>query len=204
MSDQLSVAERAILVGVALSVVAGAALSGMVGVAGWLVVLAAVAAGWRYVPGFWRTTLAGAVGGVAAGVVILGPGFRLAMRIVALTSSRPTIVPEFTIGGTLFIVILVGGVLGGMFGVGGALLRRGLGLSRLMASSLMATLLIGMLLLDTGIRDEFVRLGASLWVNIVMFGSIAFLYALAANRIMERIGWIKSPERSLADSGVRG
>jgi hypothetical protein len=204
MSDQLSIAERAILVGVALSVVAGAALSGMIGVAGWLVVLAAVGAGWRYVPGFWRTTVAGAVGGVAAGVVILGPGFRLAMRIVALTSSRPTIVPEFTIGGTLFIVILVGGVLGGMFGIGGALLRRGLGLSGLTASASMAVLLIGMLFLDGELRGEFMNLGASPWVNVPMFGSVAFLYALAANRIMDRIGWNKSRERSLVASGVQG
>jgi hypothetical protein len=204
VSEQLSIAQRAILVSVALSVVVAAALSGVVGGAAAIVVLAAFAAGWRYVPGFWRMVLSAAIGGVIAGLLVLGPGFRVAMRVVAIMSTRPTIVPEFTIGGTLFIVVFVGAMLGGTFAVAAALIRRAFGLSAPVTAGLMAVALIGMLLLDTGLRGEFVELGAGPWFNIPMFGGVVFAYGLAANRIMDRVETFRSRQPSREPAGVPG
>jgi len=171
-------------VAVALSFVVSGVLSDLVGAQAWLVTVIAVGAGWRYVPGFWRTVLAGAAGGAIAGVTILGPGFRLAMRIVAVLD--PVRVPEFTIEGTLFILIMVGAFLGAILAIGAALIRRGLDLSRTVMTGWMSAVIMGLLLLDTGTRDEFMDLGAGAWLNIPMFGSVVFLYALVANRLIER------------------
>ena len=53
---------------------------------GWsmAVLLMGIGAGWLLVPGFWRSSLYGAIGGVVAGLLILGPGLRIAMRVVAI------------------------------------------------------------------------------------------------------------------------
>lgn len=186
LPEQLSNQQRAILVGVALSVVVAGFLSSFLGAAMWLLVLISVAAGWRYVPGFWRTILIGGLAGAVAGAVILGPGFRVAMRVVAVLSARPTRVPEFSIAGTMFIVIFVGVFLGAIFAVGAALVRRGLGLSGPVTAALMSVALIGLLLGDTGVRSEFVELGAGPWFNISMFGGVAFLYGLGTNKLIDR------------------
>ena len=152
----------------------------------WVLALASLAVGWRFVPGFLRTIGIGAAAGAVAGALILGPGFRLAMRVVAVLSTRPSRVPEFTLEGTLFIVVFVGVILGAIFGVGAALFRRGLRLSATMTAGLMTIALIGMLLLEPGLRSEFVELGAGPWFNIAMFGAVVFLYGLAANKLVVR------------------
>ena len=75
-----------------------------------VVVLVGVGAGVLLVPGFWRSSLHGAIGGVAAGLLVLGPGLRIAMRVVAILD--PVRSPEFTVGGTMLIIIGVGVVMG--------------------------------------------------------------------------------------------
>jgi hypothetical protein len=79
------------------------------------VILIGIGAGWLLVPGFWRSSLYGAIGGVVAGLLVLGPGLRIAMRVVAILD--PVRSPEFTVGGTMFIIIGVGVMMGGIFGV---------------------------------------------------------------------------------------
>jgi hypothetical protein len=61
-----------------------------------------------------------------------------------------------------------------------------------------------MLLLDTGLRDEFVELGEGPWLNIPMFGGVVFLYGLAANRIMDRVERLRSGQPSREPVGVPG
>lgn len=81
-----------------------------------LLVVAGLAAGiaWRWIPGFWKTVASGAAGGALAGLVILAPGFRVAMRMVAIMD--PSRSPEFSFSGTIFIMIMVGVVMGGLLG----------------------------------------------------------------------------------------
>jgi hypothetical protein len=162
------------------------AASGLLGSVGSMaVVLIGVGAGWLLVPSFWRSALHGAIGGVVAGLLVLGPGLRIAMRVVAILD--PVRSPEFTIGGTMFIIIGVGVIMGGIFGVIGNIARRGFGIPSRVAAlvpSLLVMLLIG---LDTELRSEIVELGAGPWLNIPMFGAVAVGYGALWARVVTRL-----------------
>jgi len=138
------------------------------------VIVFGIGAGWLLVPGFWRSSLHGAVGGVAAGVLVLGPGFRIAMRVVAILD--PVRSPEFTVGGTMFIIIGIGGVMGGIFGVIGNVLREGFNVPARGAGLVPALLVMLMIGLDSELRNEIVGLGAGPWLNVPMFGAVALAY----------------------------
>lgn len=202
MYDRLSIQQRVLIVSVALSVVASGVLSNIYGGVAWVIALVFLAAGWRYVPGFWRTISSGALGGVIAGLLLLGPGFRLAMRVVAIL--EPTRAPEFTIGGTLFIVVFIGGMFGGIIAVGAALVRRGLGVSGPLTAGLMTVTIMGILLVDSELRSEFVDLGAGPWLNIPMFGAVVVLYGLAANRVGDMVEKKGSRQQSREPAEVQG
>jgi hypothetical protein len=133
-----------------------------------------IGAGWLLVPGFWRSSLHGAVAGAAAGVLILGPGLRIAMRVVAILD--PARSPEFTVGGTMFIIIGIGVVMGGIFGVIGNVLRGGFNVPGRGAGLIPALLVMLMIGLDSELRNEIVGLGAGPWLNIPMFGAVALAY----------------------------
>ena len=149
------------------------------------VIAAAAAVAWRYVPEFWRTVLYGAASGAIAGLVILGPGFRIAMRIVAIIDPFKT--PEFTVGGTLFIVVGIGGLFGGVLGIVGCLTRQAVGLgSTFVSGAILSAIVMGSLLADSDLREEFIELGSGPWVNIPMFGLVALAYAIAAMRMASR------------------
>jgi hypothetical protein len=121
--------------------------------------------------------------GVIAGALILGPGFRLAMRVVAILDIRQV---EFTLGGTIFVIVGVGVIFGGVFGITAAFLRRGLAWSGSIMAGVTTAAIIGLLLLDTGLRAELVDLGAGPWLNIPMFTAVVFGYGLFANRLIDR------------------
>jgi hypothetical protein len=148
-------------------------------------VAAAGAAAWRTVPGFWRSVLAGGVGGAVAGIVILGPGMRLAMRIVAVLDPLRT--PEFTVEGTVFLVVAIGGVFGGVLGIVATLLRRGLDLSVRATTGAVTVLLMGLFLAEPDVRAEFVELGAGPWMNVPMFTVVVLGYGYAAVRLAARL-----------------
>jgi hypothetical protein len=148
-------------------------------------VVAAAAAAWRTVPGFWRSVLAGGVGGAVAGIVILGPGMRLAMRIVAVLDPLRT--PEFTVEGTVFLVVAIGGVFGGVLGIVATLLRRGLDLSVRATTGAVTVLLMGLFLAEPDVRAEFVELGAGPWMNVPMFTVVVLGYGYAAVRLAARL-----------------
>ena len=149
------------------------------------VVVIGIGAGWLLIPGFWPVSLNGAIGGVAAGLLVLGPGLRIAMRVVAILD--PSRSPEFTIGGTMFIIIGVGVMMGGTFGVFGNVARRGFGIPSGAAGLIPAFLVMLMIGLDGELRSEIVELGAGPWLNIPMFGAAALGYGALWTRIMARL-----------------
>lgn len=151
---------------------------------GLTLLLVAVGLAWRYTDGFWRTVAFGIVGGALAGVVIMGPGFRLAMRVVAIMD--PIRTPEFSVGGTLFIIVGIGGILGGAIGIAGNLLRRAIPINSVIAAGVVLALVeMAMLLSEADLRAEFFELGGGPWVNVPMFGLFVFGYGIAAMAIAE-------------------
>ncbi len=149
-----------------------------------LVVAAALA--WWLTDGFWKTVAFGLAGGVIAGLLIMGPGFRVAMRVVAIMD--PIRTPEFSVGGTGFIIVGIGGILGGVMGILGNLIRK----AAAIASAVVAGVVLGafemtILLIDSGLREEFFELGGGPWVNIPMFAVFAFGYGIAAMTIADRL-----------------
>ena len=148
-----------------------------------LLVLAVIVA-WRFTNGFWKTVAFGIVGGAIAGAVLMGPGFRLAMRVVAIMD--PVRTPEFSVGGTLFIIVGIGGVLGGVIGIAGNLIRKAIPITSVVAAGVVVALIeMTMLLIEADLREEFVELGAGPWVNVPMFGLIVLGYGIAAMAIAE-------------------
>jgi len=148
-------------------------------------VLVGIGAGWLLVPGFWRSSLHGAVAGVAAGLLVLGPGLRIAMRVVAILD--PVRSPEFTVGGTMFIIVGVGVVMGGIFGIIGNVARGGLGIPSGAAGLVPALLVMLMISLDSELRSEIVGLGKGPWLNIPMFGAAAVGYGALWTRVVTRL-----------------
>ncbi|MGH8928896.1 MAG: hypothetical protein ACRDWH_11130 [Acidimicrobiia bacterium] len=122
--------------------------------------------------------------GAVAGLLVLGPGLRLAMRVVAILDPiRPQ---EFSVEGTLFILIGIGAMFGGVFGVIGSISRVGFGLPTRAAGSIPAVLVGVMIGLDSELRSEIVELGAGPWLNIPMFAAVAIAYGLAWTGFMTR------------------
>ena len=149
------------------------------------VVLIGIGAGWLLVPGFWRSLLTGAIGGVVAGLLVLGPGLRIAMRVVAILD--PVRTPEFTVGGTMFIIIGVGVVVGTIFGVIGNIARVGFSIPSRGAGLVPAVLVMLLIGLDSELRSEIVELGAGPWLNIPMFGAVAVGYGALWTRVVTRL-----------------
>jgi hypothetical protein len=149
------------------------------------VVIVGIGAGWLLIPGFWRSSLLGAIGGVISGLLVLGPGLRVAMRVVAMVDAVRS--PEFTIEGTMFIIVGIGVVMGGIFGVFGNVLRIGFNIPSRAAGLVPALLVMMMIGLDSELRDEIIELGAGPWLNIPMFGAVAVGYGAVWTRAMVRL-----------------
>lgn len=153
---------------------------------GLVVVLLAAIAAWRSVDGFWRIVVSGLVGGGVAGLLILGPGFRLAMRAVAIMD--PAHPEEFSVGGTLLIVVGIGVIMGGVTGLIAHLARRAFGIaSAVVAGSLLAALeLASLTFLSGDVSQELFDLGMSPWINIPLFGLFILGYGIAAMALADR------------------
>jgi hypothetical protein len=146
-----------------------------------------VSLAWWLTSGFWKTVALGAAGGVLAGLMILGPGWRVVMRMVAVWD--PSMTPDFTIEGTVLTIILMLGALGGgVIGIVGNLARKGLRIRTIpTAGFITGVLLPGLLLTDGGLRGELTDLGGGLWINLPMFGTVAVLYGMAAMYMADRL-----------------
>lgn len=143
-----------------------------------------VALAWWLTSGFWKKVALGAVGGILAGLVILAPGWRVAMRVVAVMD--PWTAPGFTIGGTIFILIVIGAVPGGVMGIVSNLLRHVTGIRSILISGIALGLLVtGSLLAHPDLRREVIDLGGGLWVNLSLFGTVSILYGIAAMRVTD-------------------
>lgn len=148
------------------------------------VVLGAILA-WQLIPLFLPTLVAAALAGVVAGTAIVGVGFRVAMRIVALM--EPSRIPEFSVGGTLFIIIMIGGIFGGIAGVVVCFARKGLGLGKIAGTLMSAGLIMTLVLIDRETRRELLHLGAGGLINIPMFTAISLGYGFATHWLFERL-----------------
>jgi len=140
---------------------------------------------WRFYDGFWKTVVSGLMGGAVAGLLVLGPGFRLVMRAVAIMD--PLQPEEFTIGGTFFIVVGIGVVLGGVNGLVANLLRKVFGIrSAVLAGTLLAAIVMVNLTFFSGdLSRELFDLGISPWINIPLFSVVALGYGIAAMAIAD-------------------
>jgi hypothetical protein len=166
---------RTVLVGIVAAAVLS--MTSLVPLAGEVLLLVGVGLGWWLVPGFWRTVLLGAIGGIASGILVLGVGLRVAMRVVAILD--PVRSPEFTMEGTMFILIGIGGLFGGMVGILANLARRGMRLNSVIKAAILpAAAAMSLLLADDEIRGELFELGAGAWLNLPMFGLVAILYGI--------------------------
>jgi hypothetical protein len=141
---------------------------------------------WRGTPGFWRVVAGGLVGGALAGLLVLGPGYRVAMRIVAIMD--PALAEEFSVGGTLFIVVGIGAIMGGVQATVFQLVRRTFGLGSAVWSGVLlgAVLMIDLSFFAGELSDELFELGAGAWVNIPLFGVFSIAYGIAATAAADR------------------
>lgn len=151
-------------------------------VGGALLTFGALLAGARRISGFWRKVGAGMGSGALAGLVLLGPGLRLAMRVVAITD--PALRPEFTLEGTMFIVVFAGALMGAIFGPSIALVA-GLTGPRALGGIFAGVGLVAFSL-SPDLREELFQLGAGAWMNLPIFGSVFFGYAILTAAFLRR------------------
>ncbi len=151
----------------------------------WLFIGLGLLFGWKLVPRFLSTLVSAGFAGAVAGGVIIGIGFRIAMRIVALM--EPSRIPEFTVGGTMFIIVGIGGIFGGIFGIVASFARKGFGAGRIGGTLLAAGLVMAFILFDSETRGEILHLGAGGWLNLPMFGLIALGYGYVSQLIFDRV-----------------
>lgn len=132
---------------------------------------------------FAKTVLFGMGAGVIAGILVLGPGLRLAMRVVAVQDPFRT--TEFTMGGTMFIIIFLGLFVGGFLGIPGAIAVNYL--HRFAGLAIMTVLGMGFLMADSEIVEEFFELGGGPWVNIPMFSLVFAAYSVSVLWLFQRL-----------------
>lgn len=150
-----------------------------------LVVAATLAVvGFRTVRGFLRLVLTGALAGAVAGVLVLGPGFRLVMRVVAIADPAQT--PEFSVGGTMFLIVGFGGIFGAVTGISGTLIARGLQLSRSLGAAVYALPIVALLLQSPDLRAELFEFGLGVWMNLPLFVAVSVGYGWMADRFATR------------------
>ncbi len=139
-----------------------------------------VAIGWKYVPNFWRTVFRAAIAGGLAGVLVLGPGYRLAMRIVAILDESRT--PEFTIEGTMFLIVGIGAMFGGITTTWVTLITRTYAARRAIAVTGLTAVVIGPLFVNSEVLRELTELGAGPVLNVPMFLGVTVGWAWLADR----------------------
>lgn len=172
------------------------------GFLGGLVSLAAPVAvlfiGWRWIPRFWRTLGGSLVAGALAGIVVLGPAMRIVMRLVAI--AEPTQSPEFSIGGTVGIVVVIGAMFGAIIGVGLVFAQKGLELARFWVSVISGGALIGALAIIPDIRAELFELGLGAGMNIPLFGLAGFAYGWVDQAVFTKFRFARTEPASSAEA----
>ncbi len=143
-----------------------------------------------------------AIGGLAsliAGILVVGVGGRLVMRLIAalnpeatglLTTAGATI-GEITTGGTMFFVVMFGSLAGGMVGVVWAIVSPwipGGGLVRAVASALVA-IAIGSFLVVRTDEGDFGKVAppAAIALLVALFGILGLAVAVFDERLRRRL-----------------
>lgn len=195
---------KAKIIALALFVLSQAAASDLfAGDIALILLVVTIVAGWRAIDGFWLIGLSGLVAGAAAGLLILGPGYRLAMRIVAILD--PTRAEEFSVEGTLFILIGIGLILGALNAATFSLPRRAFGVSSpVVAGGMLATVQMLLLTFASGeLSEEIFELGLGAWVNIPLFALFTFAFAVAAMALADVVeGRLRERRRGTAAGDV--
>lgn len=136
------------------------------------------------------------VSGIAAGVIVIGLGGRLAMRILAITSSDAVHgaftdageeINKFTVDGTLGLMIF-GGVFGGLvggwlYGMIRPLLPDATG-ARLRACAVIGVAVGTPIFVEPGKRDFSIL--DPLWLAVALFVALSALFAIVVSLIAER------------------
>lgn len=170
---------------------------------GLLLLAAALVVAWRSTAGFWRTVAGGLFGGTLAGLIILGPGYRLAMRVVAIMD--PTLEEEFSLAGTLLIVVGIGTIMGGVQAAVFQLVRKAFGVESAIWSGVIlgSILMVDLTFFAGELSDELFELGAGAWVNIPLFGVVSIAYGIAAMAVADRAEAVVSARKTGARETVR-
>jgi len=148
-------------------------------------VIVLLVGGNKVLPGFWRTLGGSSLAGAMAGILVLGPGLRIAMRVVAVT--EPTQTPEFSVGGTLGIIVVIGVIFGAPIAAAAIFIRKGLELGKIATASICSLGVLGIILVSPDLRDELFGLGYGGWFNGSMFGLVGFLFGLTTQNFFARI-----------------
>ncbi len=151
------------------------------------------------VPPWGQTILFGIGAAGIAGLVVLAPGFRLAMRIVAIQD--PFRQTEFSVPGTIFIMIFIGLIVAVPLGLIGAVLNRLL--PRPVTILIMTVLGMALVAADSVILEELTNLGWGPLMNVSMFAGVFLLYAIVDLRLLSRfMREVASAEAGLAQEEV--
>lgn len=163
-----------------LATLAGGSLP--LAVAGVAVVVMALWLGQRNIAGLWRHMRAGLAAGAVAGLLVLGPGLRTAMRVVAMMD--PVRRPDFTLEGTLFVILFAGLFMGAVFGPSLSLLAAFLPES--VTGVVFAVTGLALLTIDPQLRTELVHLGGGAVFNAPLFGLVFWVHAKLTLRARRR------------------
>jgi hypothetical protein len=87
----------------------------------------------------------------------------------------------------MFIIVGLGAIMGGIFGLQGNVARRGFGIPLRVAGMVPALFVALMIGLDNELRGEIVELGVGPWLNIPMFGAVALGYGALWSRVVTRL-----------------
>lgn len=157
---------------------------------------------WRELEGFWPALFGGMVGGAVAGLLILGPGFRLAMRAVAIMDAAHP--EEFTLEGTLFIVVGIGAIMGGITAMVFQVARRvfRVGSAIVAGSALALTEMVVLTFFSGELSTELSDLGLGIWVNLPLFGLVTLGFGIAAMALADRAEAVMFPHRRNAREKV--
>jgi hypothetical protein len=157
-----------------------------------------VVGGFLVVPRFGRLLLAGVLGGVVTGAIVLGGSLRVAMRIVAVMD--PGREPELT--PATFVIILVGVFFGLSAGIVIAVLQRLWRPRPLLIAWATGLVGIGLFLLAPDLRRELFEEGAGALVNIPLFTSTFFAFGWSAAAAVARLGAAAMTPRTEVPVGV--
>jgi hypothetical protein len=84
---------------------------------------------------------------------------------------------------------MVGVLMARLLGITGVLITRAADIrSAKAAGGLVGLLTVAVLVGNSGLRGELVCLGAGLWLNLAMFGSVAIVYGIATMKVVARFG----------------